>query len=73
MSKSIKLYTVTDHDSHWPVDVASIVLSRNRAHARYLLDKALIADGLKPHAEKPYNLAEVKMDSTKAVILVNGD
>ena len=69
----MKLYTCTDHNCHYPVGVASIVLARDKRHAKRLLDKALIADGLKPYIQSDYTLTLINQEIAQAIILDNGD
>ena len=69
----MKLYTCTDHDYHWPVGVASIVLARNVEEARNLLDEKLIEHGLKPCKEKPYTLVKLPQAKPTAMILNDGN
>jgi hypothetical protein len=69
----MKLYTCTNHDSHYPVGCASVVLATNKGHAKRLLDKALTEENLKPHSEHPYTFEEIDMSVAHAVVLVNGD
>lgn len=69
----MRVYFCTDHDSHYPVGCASVVIAVSESHARELLDKALIEDGLKPSSEDAYILVEIELDKPHAIILVNGD
>lgn len=64
-------YASDDHDSHYPVGCASVVIAENQAQARELLDAALVAQGLKPWSERPYRLFEIKPGT--AVVLANGN
>lgn len=69
----MKVYTCTDHDCHYPVGVASVVVARDVLEAQQLLDAALIADGLRPWKDKSYTLTELPLVDAKAVILDNGE
>jgi hypothetical protein len=71
MSK--RVWTVTDHDGHWPVGVASVVVADSEERARMVLDGQLEADGLRPFAQAPYTLIEVPLDREHAVVLCNGE
>ena len=65
-----RTYACNDHDSHYPVGCASVVVAENEEQARELLDAQLVANGLKPHKLAPYTLREVK--AGEAVVLANG-
>lgn len=69
----LKLYTCTDHDYHYPVGVASVVLAYGEEDARQWLDKKLVAAGLSPYAKSPYTLAEVSLHEPVAVVLCDGN
>lgn len=69
----MRLFTCTDHDLHYPVGCASIVIADNEAHAIELLDAALIGKGLKPFSQEPYTLIEIDLSKPQAVILRDGD
>ena len=67
----MKLFTCIDHDCHYPVGVASVVIARDEKHARQLMTHALIENGLNPM--EGYTLIEIDMESPQAIILQNGD
>jgi hypothetical protein len=69
----MRVWVVKDHNSHYPVGAASVIVAENEKQAYNLLDAALIADGLKPHIKDPYTLIELSLDTPQAMILVNGD
>lgn len=64
-------FACNDHDSHFPVGCASVVVAEDEDQARKLLDIQLIANGLKPFELKPYTFQTITRG--EAVILVNGD
>jgi hypothetical protein len=68
-----KVYICTDHDGHYPVGVASVVVAWNETHARQLLDESLIQNGLKPYADHPYTLTALDLHTSYAGVLRNGD
>lgn len=70
---AMKVYTVTNHDLHYPVGCASIVVADNQVHAIILLDEELTARGLKPYIHHNYTLEEVNIHLAKAVILSDGN
>lgn len=66
----MRLWVCTDHDCHYPVGCASIVLAENEVAARWLLDAALVEHGLKA---TEYTLTEIPLDQARAVVLNDGD
>lgn len=68
----MRLWTSTDHDCHYPVGCASIVLAEDETEARRLLDEALTAHGLKGGDTAPYTLTEIPLDQARAVVLNDG-
>ncbi len=50
------IWTCEDHDGHWPVPVASVVVAPSEEAARALLDAELVSRHLKPSAKQPYTL-----------------
>ena len=74
---NLKLFECTDHDSHYPVGVASIVIAKNKAEARLLLDAALVEYGLKAGvrfvSSEPYTLSEISLDKPSAHVLRDGN
>ena len=71
--KPKKLFVCTDHDGHYPVGVASIVLADNKDEARELLDMALSDEFLKQYDRHTYTLREVSLKDYGAHILCNGN
>lgn len=69
----MKIYICTDHDIHWPVGGASIVLAKNEDQAKALLDVELVKRGLSAWAEYPYTLRELDLGKAQAVILADGN
>lgn len=69
----MKVYVCTDHDFHWPVGVASVVIAPDIQTARRLLDNQLALDGLAIFDESPYTLQDVSLDMPQAIILCDGD
>lgn len=66
----MRVWVVTDHNTHWPVGGASIVVATDEIQARSLLDSALIDDSLKPD---DYTLREIMLDTPYAEVLCDGD
>ena len=67
------LFYCTDHDYHWPVGVASVVVAPSIEAARALLDSQLVCRGLKPSATKPYTLKPIDIAVAQAIVLVDGN
>lgn len=67
------VFVCTDHDLHWPVGCASVVIAGGEDEARVLLDAALIDCGLKPSEQKPYTLRQLGTDEPIAVVLLDGE
>lgn len=70
---ALRLWICTDHDHHYPVGCASVVVAETEEAARQLLDRALLAAGLKPSPIYPYTLQEVPLGEPQAVILCDGN
>lgn len=66
----MKVFICTDHDGHWPVGCASIVVAKDKEQATMLLRAALVGDGLSPDN---FTLQEVPTDTLFVKILHNGD
>jgi hypothetical protein len=67
----MKVFFCTDHDGHWPVGVASIVVAPNRETAASALSTRLNAIGL--DGNKPFTLTELDTTKAQIVILRDGD
>ena len=65
----MRLWTCTDHETHYPVGGASIVMAETEEKACELLTERLAEQGI----AGPFNLVE--QDATKpfAIVLCNGD
>lgn len=68
-----RVFACTDHDGHWPVGTASVVIAGDEKGARQLLDAKLVAGGLKPFADEPYTLTEISLNEPKAYVLCDGN
>lgn len=67
------VFVCTDHDYHYPVGVASVIVANDEAKARELLDEALRGRGLFGHDRKPYTLRPINLLSAGALILNDGN
>lgn len=68
----MRVFVCTDHDGHYPVGVASVVIAESESEARSLLDVELRRNGLKDSLVNPYGLREVPLVAA-AIVLNNGD
>ena len=68
----LKVYTVSDHDSHIPWGAGSVVVARNRDQAREILDKELVRQSLAPYDDRPYTLIEMPLDLPFARVMLEG-
>jgi hypothetical protein len=67
------VWTCTDHDGHWPVGVASVIVANKEEEARALLDAELELRGLLGHVQKPYALKRLDITTPIARILNDGN
>lgn len=68
---AMNIYTCTDHDGHWPVPVASVVVANSEAEARALLMAELREHGL--NEKEPFTLRQIQTESPQAFVLSDGD
>lgn len=68
----MRVFTCTDHPTHWPVGGASVVVAEDEADARQLLISALKDQGLRA-AEGSFTLKEVVLTERQAIVLNNGE
>lgn len=66
-----KVFICTDHDGHWPVGVASIIVAPNEATARNALRNKLNELGLK--GDEPFTLQELDTSKAQVAILRDGN
>lgn len=69
----LKVFTCNDHDCHYPVGVCSVVVAKDKRHGKRLLDKGLIAAGLRPFAECEYTLDVVDTTAPHANVILDGN
>lgn len=67
----MNVYVCTDHDYHYPVGVASVVVANSEHEARGLLKSLLHERGL--DANKPFTLCEISLEQPTAMILCDGN
>lgn len=67
-----RVFVSTDHDSHYPVGAASVVIAFSEPEARGLLDVELRAQGLNPN-DPVYTLREIGQGAPVAIVLVDGN
>jgi hypothetical protein len=69
----MKAYSCNDHDGHWPVGVASIIIANDEEHAIKLLDSELKTVGLKPYKDHKYTLKEIDTNRPNVIVLNDGN
>lgn len=69
---SRKVWTCTDHEGHWPVGVASVVVAHTEDEARELLIKELATHGLTRPDLYTFTLTPLDLDKDHAVVLNDG-
>jgi hypothetical protein len=67
----MKVFYCADHDGHWPVGVASIVVAPSESIARLCLYEKLTELGI--GGKKDFTLTELSTDKTQVLILRDGD
>lgn len=67
----MRVFYSTDHDGHYPVGIASIVVAPNEDSARVILSEILKQHGL--NGDKPFTLTELNTTSPKVLVLRDGD
>lgn len=72
MSKSLRVWTCTDHKGHWPVGAASLVVASTERQARALLIEALRASGI-IQPEGDFTLKEIDCATAAAYVLNDGN
>ncbi len=65
------VFVSTDHDGHYPVGVASVVVAEDEERARLLLNEELKAHGLSPAVK--YTLRRLNTGAERAFVLLDGD
>jgi len=66
----MRVFTCTDHDGHYPVGVASVIVAANIERAGELLDAELVKRGLKPGG---WSILSLPTEAEGAFVLNDGD
>lgn len=69
----LRVFTCTDHEGHWPVGVASVIVAADEAGAMALLIAELLKHGLKPNPRAAATLTEISTEAPCAYVLADGD
>lgn len=69
----MKLFVCTDHDGHYPVGVASVIVAVSECSAREILDCELRRHCLATSDVSPYTLAEIPLDRQQVLVLNDGN
>lgn len=67
----MNVYTCVDHDGHYPVGVASVVVAATEEEATAVLAAALDKHGLV--GSRPFTLRRINISEPRAFILQDGD
>lgn len=67
----MKVFTCTDHDCHYPIGVASVVVAESKEEAARYLSIALELNGLDPSTG--FTLEELNTSVASATILHDGN
>lgn len=67
-----KVFICVDHDTHYPIGGASIIVAANKGSARRMLNSALIQNNLKDSLGCSYTLEEIDLTKPAAYILCDG-
>ncbi len=68
----MRVWICTDHDTHWPVGGASVVVAGTKNQARAYLIEALREHGLH-QPDGDFTLEELKLDTPHALVLCDGE
>lgn len=66
------VFICDDHDGHWPVGVASVVVANDEAEARGLLIAELKTHGLNGN-DPPFTLRKINTLAPRAFVIRDGD
>jgi hypothetical protein len=69
--KEMKVFTCTDHATHYPVGGASVVVAPTEQTARNSLKKELQLIGL--NSEGDFTLVELDLTKRQAIVLADGE
>lgn len=69
-SRVMKVFVCTDHDEHYPVGAASVIIAENEQQASSLLREELQRRGLKGEG---FTLKEIDLSAPIAVVLCDGN
>ena len=67
----MNVYVCDDHETHYPVGGASVVVASCEDQARGLLQAELRVHGL--YKDEPFTLRQLALDTPVAVVLCDGD
>ena len=66
----MKVYVCTDHNGHYPVGVAAVVIANDEAQARELLEAELTEHGL---GGGTFTLRRIQNEKPQAFVLMDGN
>lgn len=69
----MRVFYATGFKGHWPVGTSAVIVARNKDEAHVLLNSDLIGRGLPQGPDDNYDLEELPTDSTRVVVLQDGN
>lgn len=67
----MKVYICQNHEGHWPVGVASVIVAEDEADARCLLVDRLAMHGIKQR--EPFSVWPINLEERGAFVLCDGN
>ncbi|MDQ0091658.1 hypothetical protein J2T12_005098 [Paenibacillus anaericanus] len=66
----MKVFTCNDHEGHYPVGTASVIISENEQQASLLLKTQLKQRGI---SNETFTLKEIDLAMPRAIVLCDGN
>jgi hypothetical protein len=66
----MKLFTCNDHNGHWPVPTASVVIAKSKDEARKMLTKELKSRNIE---DFDFTLTEINQNKKQVIVLSDGE
>lgn len=67
----MKVFTCDDHEGHWPVGTASVVVADNEDEAREMLTEKLNGIGIEDDGD--FTLNELVVSEKRVLVLCDGE
>lgn len=68
--KPMKLFTCNDHNGHWPVPTASVIIAKSKDEAKEMLIKELKDRGI---SDNQFTLTEINPNKKQVIVLSDGE